>query len=51
MEKKKWLLWVSIATKILSFKQRPGFDAIETETLEEYWAKVHSFLDTGYRVW
>lgn len=49
-EKKKWLLWVSIATKILSFKQRPGFDAIEAAALEEYWKKVHSFLDTGYRV-
>lgn len=50
MEKQRWMLWVSIAAKILSFKQRPGFDAIEADTLEEYWKKVHTFLDTGYRV-
>ena len=50
MEKKKLLLWVSMTMRILSFEQRPGFDAIEAETLEAYWEKIHSFLDTGYLI-
>lgn len=43
-------VWVSMTMRILSLKQRTGFEMIEAKTREEYWQKVYSFLKTGYRV-
>ncbi|GAA0800038.1 hypothetical protein GCM10008910_27270 [Faecalicatena orotica] len=48
--KKDLILWVSMTRKVLSLKQISGFEKIVARTKEEYWEKVHTFLDTGYRV-
>lgn len=50
MEGKNLILWVSMTRKILSLKQTSGFDKMEVATMEEYWEKVHTLLETGYRV-
>lgn len=50
MERKEWRLWLSITNKILSLKPKSGFDVMQVKTKEEYWKKVHTLLETGYRV-
>lgn len=50
METTHWILWVSMTMRVLSLKQRTGFEMIEAKTMEEYWEKVYLFLETGYRV-
>ncbi|WP_165392519.1 hypothetical protein [Blautia producta] len=47
---KDLILWVSMTRKVLSLKQISGFEKIVVRTQEEYWKKVYTLLDTGYRV-
>ena len=47
---KYWILWFSVTQKVLSLKVKQGFDVIEVKTKEEYWKKVYTLLETGYRV-
>ena len=50
MARERFVFWILTTKKRLSFHFLPGYEIEQSDTKEEMWEKIHSYVDSGYKV-